>query len=173
MEKIILSAEEVAVLMMLHWPGPFPGGKGIGGILPYGVKNVLKWKNRIGLDNAVKRFKKKMKENAMWNSPTLGSVAAPVLYFEKAITVEKEKKEIYKSIYWGEGLFVMIDFREDNEYAFSIMHSIEEYDFYDLKNNDWLITFWERNAKGKKIKSREMIAKLDQQTAQNFFEEKK
>lgn len=27
--------------MMMYWPAPFPGGKGIGGLLPYGVKKCV------------------------------------------------------------------------------------------------------------------------------------
>lgn len=150
MRNITLNAEEVAVLMMMYWPAPFPGGKGIGGLLPYGVKNVLKWKNRIGLDRAAKRFETKMKKERLWNSPELGSIAMPVLYYNKGIVVQKDTM-LYKSIYFGEDLFVMIDQLGEDEYVFSMGETIDELACEDFIGKKAKVILLDHNEKGKEI----------------------
>lgn len=57
--EIRLNAEEMVALMLLHWSGSFPLGKGLEIILPYGVKNAMRWITRIGLKIAKKDFKRK------------------------------------------------------------------------------------------------------------------
>lgn len=168
MTNIQLNAEEVAALMMLYWPAPFPGGKGIGGIIPYGVKNVLKWKNGIGLNNAIKRFKKKMTSLNLWDSPELGSIAMPVLYYKKAVTIQKDKT-VLKSIYFGEDLFVVIDYLENDEYLFSFKFSSDEIDLSDVNDTDLKTIYWSRDKKGKEIKDKE-IKSINQNEIIEFLE---
>lgn len=166
--ELKLNAEEIAVLMMLHWPASFPGGKGIGGIIPYGIKNVLKWKNAIGLRNAVKRFEKKMTSLKLWNLPELGSIAMPILFFDKAVTIQRGKV-LCKSIYWGEGLLVMMTYLGNDEYIFSVEDSLDEMDFDDLKGDDLNVILWGRDSKGKEIKVKEIKSCSERDIVEGFI----
>lgn len=168
MKEIRINAEEVAALMMLHWPTMFPGGKGIGGIIPYGVKNVLKWKNRIGLDNAIKRFKKKMINQKCWNVSELANLAIPVLYYEKAITIQRGK-ELVLSIYLGkEEYFVTLEFSGNDEYVFAVKDSLDDVNLENFLGKDDKVIFWNRDKKRKTVKEKELTS-ITEQEIKDFF----
>ena len=61
MLKLKVSAEEVCTICVMGWPGPLPPFQGVQGILPYGVKNAIKWKSRMGLKKLVNRQYEKLK----------------------------------------------------------------------------------------------------------------
>lgn len=61
---MIFNEEEMVMLMIMAYGGMTP--RGIQAILPIGVNNALKWKNRIGMDKFANKIEEKFKSKKFW-----------------------------------------------------------------------------------------------------------
>lgn len=88
--KLCFNAEQFCAVCVLTWPGPLPPFKGVQGILPEGVKNVVKWKSWLGLKKILKQEKNRLVElekEKLLKLEELNDVMLTIHFYTKSISV--------------------------------------------------------------------------------------
>lgn len=111
-----LGAEEMCIICVMAWPGPLPPFQGVQGVLPYGVKNAIKWKSKLGLKKLIRNQHEKLKKEKIWGTKEYNDMLMAVLFFNQAYTFVDSNKN-FVTFYEGvEGNFASICSRNHNEY---------------------------------------------------------
>ena len=111
-----VNAEELCTMCVMAWPGPLPPFQGVQGVLPYGVKNVIKWKSNMGLNKLMRKQHDKLEKEKIWDTIEYNSMFMAILFFKHAYTFEDSSKN-FITFYEGiENSFASICLRENDEY---------------------------------------------------------
>ena len=103
-----------------------------------------------------------------WNVSELANLAIPVLYYEKAITIQRGK-ELVLSIYLGkEEYFVTLEFSGNDEYVFAVKDSLDDVNLENFLGKDDKVIFWNRDKKRKTVKEKELTS-ITEQEIKDFF----
>lgn len=92
----------------------------------------------------------------------------PVLYYNKGIVVQKDTM-LYKSIYFGEDLFVMIDQLGEDEYVFSMGETIDELECEDFIGGKAKVILLDHNEKGKEITIDKGVIEIEKRFVEDFL----
>lgn len=127
--KLCFNAEELCAVCILTWPGPLPPFKGVQGILPDGVKNVVKWKSRLGLKKLLKQEISKLEKENLLKTGELIDEMTTILFYKKSISILCDNNYLISFFEAPEG-YVSLKFLNDaNDYE--INNFITKKEMYD------------------------------------------
>ena len=113
---IQVNAQEMCTMCVMAWPGPLPPFQGVQGVLPYGVKNAIKWKSALGLNKLIRKQHDKLKNEKIWGAKEYNSMFKAILFFKHAYTFEDSNKNFFTFYEGIETSFASICSRDNNEY---------------------------------------------------------
>ena len=142
-----LNAEEMCVICVMAWPGPLPPFQGVQGVLPYGVKNAIKWKSKLGLKKLIRNQHEKLKKNKIWGKKEFNDMLMSVLFFNQAYSFVDVNKNFVTFYEGTEGNYSSICSKNSDEYEIrnytmrenwynEIMHT-----YHELKENEKIELF--------------------------------
>ena len=166
-----VNAQELCTMCVMAWPGPLPPFQGVQGVLPYGVKNVIKWKSALRLDKLIRKQHEKLKKEKIWSKKEYHSMLHGILFFKQAYTFEDSNKN-FITFYEGiENTFASIRLKDNGEYEINNYLSREEwlesimctYDEIIKNENVELFTIIHHycGKKGKEVRDRYSIGNWD------------
>lgn len=117
-----------------------------------------------------KKFQKKVTDSELWDPNELDKIADSVLYYEKAIAIQRGEEPIL-NIYAGKGYFVVINFCGNDEYIFSIKDSLDDVIFDDLIGNYLKLIFFGVD-KDETETFKEMMVFFEREIVENFMSDK-
>ena len=125
--QLQVSAQEMCTMCVMAWPGPLPPFKGVQGVLPYGVKNVIKWKSQMGLNKLIHNQHDKLVKQKIWGSKEYNSMFMAILFFKHTYTFEDSNKD-FITFYEGiENDFASICSKDNDEYEIVHYSNREEW----------------------------------------------
>lgn len=127
MLKLKVSAEEMCAICVMGWPGPIPPFQGVQGVLPYGVKNVIKWKSRMGLKKLVNRQYEKLKKEKIWGTKEYNGMVMSFLFYNQAYTFAGPQDNFITFYEGTESNFASIGTLDNKEYEIVCYANLEEW----------------------------------------------
>lgn len=114
--ELKVSAEEMCTICVMGWHGPLPPFKGVQGILPYGVKNVIRWKSQIGLNKLIHNQHEKLKKEKIWGTKEFNDMVMAILFYKQAYTFVSSQNNFITFYEGTESNFASICSRDHKEY---------------------------------------------------------
>lgn len=124
---MVVNEEEIVMLMIIAYKGMYPSLRGIPSILPFGVNNVLKWKNQIGMDKVAEKVKKKFtSQDLWWGKEEFEKIIMSVAVHKLQIAF-KNNKGYLKSFFQSEYGYAFLEFKEKGLFEIRVANDKEEW----------------------------------------------
>ena len=156
--KLKFSAEEFCALCILSWPGPLPPFKGVEGVLPYGVKNVVKWKSQLSLKKLLKKEKGKLEQAGLLQNGELVDAMITIHFYQKCISIVQEEQHLISFYEAPEGYVSLNLSNNEDTYEIKKYETKKEMynDFEQIGTDTWngdykgsAIKVYQRDEQGK------------------------
>ncbi|RDU23997.1 hypothetical protein [Anaerosacchariphilus polymeriproducens] len=124
---MVVNEEEIVMLMIMAYKGMYPSLRGIPSILPFGVNNVLKRKNQIGMDKVAEKVKKKFtSQDLWWGKEKFEKIIMSVAVHKLQIAF-KNGEGYLKSFFQSEYGYAFLEFKERGLFEIRVVNNKEEW----------------------------------------------